>query len=387
MRSMSRLIFAIFLASIVAAAQTAKPIWKGTITTENGVKIVKNPAEPLFGTFAFELEEDLKIGGDPNDTQSYFPQGGTLSVDSSGNFYVVDFGCARVAMFDKLGKFVRAVGRKGQGPGEFSFPDQVLFDADGNAYIWDDLSFLIFGKDGTFKRRIVSKTHLTQVILGSDGSIIGTTQPGLGPGGPKYALVLLNPDGALQRTIAEFRGEFSESQNFLVWHWYTSRIMLGPLSNDSFIYGFSNEYKIFKSDVGGRTSLVVTRDEKPQSITASEKSETRKKGLFFRIGPGSRREDAAIFPDHRPFFSRFFNDDKGRLYVVKAGSILEKTAPKEVDVFSQDGIYLYKMTWPTFPSAIKNGSLYEVREDKETGEYTIVRSRIKNWERMKTGAE
>jgi hypothetical protein len=72
---------------------------------------------------------------------------------------------------------------------------------------------------------------------------------------------------------------------------------------------------------------------------------------------------------------------------VRAGSILEKTAPKEVDVFSKDGIYLYIMTWPAFPSAIKNGCLYEVREDKETGEYTIIRSRIKNWERMKTGVE
>jgi hypothetical protein len=45
------------------------------------------------------------------------------------------------------------------------------------------------------------------------------------------------------------------------------------------------------------------------------------------------------------------------------------------------------MIWPAFSSAIKNGAFYELREDKETGEYTIVRSRIKNWERMKTGAD
>jgi hypothetical protein len=64
MRNISRFIFASFLAAISAAGQTAKPVWKGTITTENGVKVVKNPAEPLYGTFAFELEVDLKIGAE-----------------------------------------------------------------------------------------------------------------------------------------------------------------------------------------------------------------------------------------------------------------------------------------------------------------------------------
>jgi len=73
--------------------------------------------------------------------------------------------------------------------------------------------------------------------------------------------------------------------------------------------------------------------------------------------------------------------------VIRAKSIQEKDAQTNVDVFSNDGTYLYKMSFGTFPTAIKNGSLYEVREDKETGEYTIVRSRIKNWERMKAGAK
>jgi len=387
MRSISRLIIASFLAAIVAAAQTTKPVWKGTFATENGVKVVKNPAEPLYGTFAFELQEDLKIGGDPNDAPSYFPKGGNLSVDSSGNFYVSDMGSIRVAMFDKLGKFVRTIGRAGQGPGEFTFPLQVLFDAEGNPHVRDVRSLLVFGKDGSFKRKLLLTSPLRQAILGAGGSIIGTTQPGLGPGGPKHTIIRLNPDGALPRTIGEFRGEFSEGQKSLVLHWYSNQIALAPLDSGSFIYGFSDQYKIFKGDAEGRMSLIVTRDEKPQPIKASEKDETRKNGAFMWMGGGANPRDAAIFPDHRAFFSAFLSDDAGRFYVTRAKSILEKDAPTDVDVFSKDGIFLYKMTWASFPAAIKNGCLYELREDKETAEYTIVRSRIKNWERMKTGAE
>ena len=387
MRSISRLIFAIFLAAIFVAGQTARPGWKGTITTENGVKVVKNPAEPLYGTFAFELEEKLKIGGDPNDAPSYFPKGGTLSIDSSGNFYVVDFGAVRVAMFDKMGKFVRTIGRRGQGPGEFSFPTRTHIDAEGKVYIWDGWDVLVFEKDGTFKRKIVPKPHFSQAILGDAGSILGTPQLVLGPGEPKHRVILTSKDGAIQRAIAEFHGEFSEGQKSLVLHWYSNQVALTPSVSDAFIYGFSDEYKIFRSDAEGRTTLITTRDEKPQSISASEKAETRKNGLFAWWNAGANRGDAAIFPGHRPFFSGFLSDNVGRLYVVRAKSILEKDAPTDVDVFSKEGIYLYKMIWPAMPGAIQNGAFYEFREDKETGEYTIIRSRIKNWEKMKTGAE
>jgi hypothetical protein len=43
------------------------------------------------------------------------------------------------------------------------------------------------------------------------------------------------------------------------------------------------------------------------------------------------------------------------------------------------------MTWNFIPSAIKNGFLFEVHTDKETGEITIVRHKVKNWDAMKTG--
>lgn len=81
------------------------------------------------------------------------------------------------------------------------------------------------------------------------------------------------------------------------------------------------------------------------------------------------------------------SDDAARLYVVRFNSILEKDAPPSVDVFSKDGIYLYKMTWPFIPAAIKHGCMYEVRSDKETGEVTIVRHRIKNWAQMATDGD
>jgi hypothetical protein len=55
-----------------------------------------------------------------------------------------------------------------------------------------------------------------------------------------------------------------------------------------------------------------------------------------------------------------------------------------VDVFSREGIYLYRMTWASWPTAIRAGFIYEVREDPETSEYLVIRQKITNWEAMKS---
>jgi len=371
-----------------AAGQTAKPVWKGTIATENGVKVVKNPAEPLYGTFVFDLQEDLKIGGDPNDAPSYFPKGGVLSVDDKGNLFFADRGNVRVQMYDQAGKFVRTIGRKGQGPGEYIFSGQVFFDVDGNTCVRDARQFVVFGKDGVFKKKILISTFLNQLMIGPGGSIVGTTQPSAAQGDPKHELIMLDPEGKMFRTITEFKGELAQSKKAIIIHWYSSNFAFSLLTADTFAYGFSDDYKIFVADRTGKTVLIMEKQEKPKAITAKEKALTEKEGMFAWMGISGEPDPRDIrYPDHRPYFGRFYNDDAGRLYVIRHRSILEKEAPQDVDVFSKDGVYLYKMTWTSIPAAILNGAFYELREDKDTGEYTIVRSRIKNWERMKTGAE
>jgi hypothetical protein len=90
-------------------------------------------------------------------------------------------------------------------------------------------------------------------------------------------------------------------------------------------------------------------------------------------------------PDHRPFFTRFYSDDLGRLYVVRFKPITEKdVASSDIDVFSKDGYYLYRMTWPFIPQVIKGGFLYEVRQDEGAGLTRITRHKIKNWADFRT---
>ncbi|HUT08125.1 MAG TPA: 6-bladed beta-propeller [Candidatus Latescibacteria bacterium] len=382
------LVIAIFFcAGLQLAAQTGKPAWKGTVATKDGVKVVKNPSEPLYGEFVFDLKEDLRLGGDPEKEASYFPKGAMLSVDAAGNLYVTDRGNRRVQMFDKNGAFIRTIGRQGQGPGEYMFPGGVYFDADGNIWIDGGRQMVVFSKDGLFVRNVSIAKSLMRKMVGPGGSFIGTTQPSLAQGDPKLELIKVEPDGKTLRTIAEFRNELSQAKEAIAFHYYSTWISFVPVSADSFAYGFSGEYRIWYADAEGRTLFVMTKAEKPQAISAGEKDETRKNGLYAWMG-GNSRDEGVFFPDHRPYFepyfAQFMADDAGRLYVPRPNSILEKDAPTRVDVFSREGVYLYRMTWASRPTTIRAGFLYEVREDPETSEYLVIRQKITNWEAMKS---
>ena len=372
-----------FGAGVFLAAQAGKPAWKGTVSAEDGIKVVKNPAEPLYGEFVFDLKEELRLGGDPEKEASYFPKGAMLSVDAAGNLYVTDWGNRRVQMFDKGGAFVRTIGRQGQGPGEYMSAGYVHIEADGNIWVEGGPQWVVFSKDGLFLKNVFVSKSMRQKMLGPGGSFIGTTQPSAARGDPKHELVKVESDGKTFRTIAEFRGELSQAKQAIAYHSYSNSIAFAPVGPDAFVYGFTDEYKLYVADFEGRTMLVMTKDEKPQSISGSEKDETRKNGVWAVTG-SNNPEEGIFFPDHRPYFGRLMADDAGRIYVFRSKSILEKDAPIRVEVFSREGIYLYRMTWASWPSAIRSGFLYEVREDPETSEYLVIRQEITNWEAMKS---
>lgn len=377
----------LFLASAFSSpGQSQKQTWRGKIETENGIKVVKNPVEPVYGEFILELQEDLRLGGNPNDQNYYFPKGAWLNVDDEGNIFVLDYGNRRVQKYDKSGKYVQTIGRQGQGPGEYQFPSRLQFDAEGNPIIFDSRMAHVFTPDATFKKRILLKAFTNDTIVTSAGFIFGRTQARFEKGGPKESVAKMDAEGALVGNIAEFRNEFSETQNVMAWHAYNHRLCLSLISSSSFCYGFSSEYAIYVADAEGRTSLIIKKEEKPKSITGKEKDEIKKEGPFAAVwrSGNPKPEEGMVFPDHRPYFAGLVADDNGHIYLTKLKSVIDKGPDFDFDVFSSDGYYLYKMRLPFRPVVIKNGAVYEIRRDEE-GETAIVRHRVKNWDQIKKG--
>jgi DNA-binding beta-propeller fold protein YncE len=77
--------------------------------------------------------------------------------DSNGNIYVADgFGNARVAKFDKTGKFVRSWGSRGANQGQFNMVHGLAIDAQNNVYVADagNHRIQVFDNDGNFKSQV-----------------------------------------------------------------------------------------------------------------------------------------------------------------------------------------------------------------------------------------
>ena len=146
------------------------PQWKGKIEYENGVKVIKNPNEPLYGEIAFELEEDLSIGNEEDENYMFYG-GASINIDSEGNIFVSDRRNYRIQKFDKKGNYLQTIGRKGQGPGEFERFWTAFFGPKDNIYVRDGMRIHIFEKNGDLKRTFTLHNRISAFRCTEGGKV------------------------------------------------------------------------------------------------------------------------------------------------------------------------------------------------------------------------
>jgi hypothetical protein len=391
---------------ILVSCQQQKAEWKGTIEEVDGVKVIKNPNEPLYGEITYDLEEDLSIGNEEDENYMFY-RASFGGVDSDGNILVLDRGDSRIKKYDKDGKFMYSIGRQGQGPGEFEQILTLSLDSDNNIYVMDSGRYKvhIFNKDGEFKNSIT----LTRFIAGEfgiikQGSLIAQT---LSRGERKsdmpmdydsfHNIDLISQEGTTIKTVASFLWEtppmikigrgFTSPNNYC-----TPRLCLCPINEDLAIYGYSSDYSLFAINSKGETVYIVKKDEPPQPVSKAEKNEIidrrmrrQKENERMPKISRSRWARALKFPKYKPFYTIIIKDDKDRIYVRKFEFPLDRSDVADFDMFNKEGYFLYKVKIPISYPVIKNGCIYTTERDQDTGYAKIKRYKIKNWEQIKEG--
>ena len=385
---------------IVISFGGQKTEWKGKIEVEDGVKVIKNPGEPLYGEIQFELEEDLSIGRE-DDENYLFYRARDIQVDTDGNIYILDSGNHRLQVFDKSGIYLRSIGKKGQGPGEFSVPSRLRLDEEtGNIFVKDNMlrKIIIFEKEGKYIDKDIPLVEiLIDFCLDSDRCIWGKFSL---PGIKTYRFIKkITLSGKVEKTFAEIpylkqsivisstrKGNTGTMGGYFFDHGYEDDLFISKVKNHTFIYGHSKKYELVVIDRSGKTLFMMRKDESPIKITKNERVRIKNQIIWDIRKQGHYVPEISIkLPDYKPYFYSIITDDISRIYVRKNPVSRKSGINHEYDVFNKEGLYLYKIHLNYYPNVIKNGYLYTLITNEDTGEELVKRFRIKNWGKIKEG--
>lgn len=185
----------------------------------------------------------------------FFQEPSDIEVDRARSLiYVVDAGSSRVLVFDFEGRFLRAIGRKGQGPGEFVRPTGAGLVEGGGLAVADFGAnrIEIFDRAGTFVRLAhVTETRVADLVEagGRFYTIPSFGQSGyavtMGSDAKSQPLVnVLDEEGRRVQTIST--DEFPESQPFIRTIKHRVCLALSPQGRLFLTYFAANLIQVFE---------------------------------------------------------------------------------------------------------------------------------------------
>jgi hypothetical protein len=360
------IIFLLFIFGFAELMGNQKPEWKGTITKEGEVIVVKNPKEPMSGSDVLFLQEELSVGkAEGKEGYLFYDIRSPVSnvdVDAQNNIYVLDIKASQVKVFDKDGHFVRTIGRKGQGPGEFEGAWKI-FISSGNELIVEGLMSRrldYFNLDGVYIKRVsIAQANISEINMDSTGTIYGVSSI-QDRNNPRIELKKFDRNLRMLGTLDMVPKWNDERDGY---NPFVGGIQQHILPGDQVLVGSNRKYELKVFDSQARLIKIIQKEYEAARIT-KEDIEEREKGMIYKGGSGPSPQYVKFLP---PFMS-FMTDDKGWIFV----HLNERTKDRKYslyDIFDAEGKCLAKQVFRFWPVLWKKGKLYAVEEDEDGNQF------------------
>lgn len=323
-----------------------------------GIRKIKNSSRPLKGNLRLELKEDLRIGDIRNENEAFFYKIG-IAVDGQGDIYVVDKAKARIQKFSARGRFLRSIGKKGQGPGEFENPMtmSIMVDKKNDLFVLDQGKIHHFDSQGNFQGRCpvslncsgifptLSEDFFCRDMLFFEKSIL-------------ECIHLWSRSGKALKKVIEFPSVKAEASLFGRFRFVAvaPELLMDAVAGKSMVFGYSSEYRIYKTDPEGNIILIIENDEPAEKIPDRERE-----AVIERIGKKDRTGDICkriFFSACRPFFDQLLADGSGAIFVRRVKSALDRAKGDTFDFYDARGRFVYRVETVGNVLRIDGGSLY-----------------------------
>ncbi|HLH00135.1 MAG TPA: peptidyl-alpha-hydroxyglycine alpha-amidating lyase family protein [Bryobacteraceae bacterium] len=173
------------------------------VDKDNDIWVTDGQGKNGKGQQVFKFSPDGKVlmtlgkAGVAGDGEDTFNQPSAVIVAPNGDIFVADGhgqnSNARIVKFTKDGKFIKAFGKKGSGPGEFNVPHCLAFDSGGRLFACDrgNNRIQIFDQDGNFIDQWSQFSRPSGIFIDKHDMIYvadSESQPSNHPGGWKRGM-------------------------------------------------------------------------------------------------------------------------------------------------------------------------------------------------------
>lgn len=362
--------FSVLIMVVSFGGQKAE--WKGTIEEENGVIVVKNPKQPMYGEEVFSIKDELSIGVAEGRKEYMFSRAGDIAVDEEEKIYTLDIKECHIKVFNKNGEYLKTIGKRGQGPGEMRSPRSLVITPQQEILVNDASARKLhfFTLDGDFLRAV------------SQSKMWNFSSPKADQKGNIVAGYMI-PDQEVTYDLKKFDSQLKE-----LFTIFSIKVLKYPYLNpffprcyweitkeDNIIWGFPDKYELQVLNPDEKLLKKIVKDHTPIKITQEEKDDIINETFG---GYDNLSSDAKlVWNKHHNAFRYLSLDEAGRIFV----RTYEKAADGVsyyYDVFDAEGKYIAKIPLKARPIVWKMNKLYTIEEDEE-GFQMVKRYRV-GWE-------
>jgi len=386
------------LVSTACSPAEGGPTWEGEVDTlPSGTIVVTNPATGVWDSAtAWRVVEELRIGTVEEIGPALLGQVTALEVDAAGRIYVLEGQAQELRVFDRAGRYVRTIGRKGGGPGEFNQAIGMAWSPAGHLWVLDPQNNRISVIDtaGTF---VTSHHALGGFVFmpwpgGFDtAGVFYNYAPDLSGG--DFRMLLVRYDSALNPvdSIRPPRYEGPENYFEVVTNQGRGRMRTGvPFGPGldweltpagDFWAALTGPYELFRVSGRGDTLRRVTRAFEPVPVTGEDVDSAIANLEWFTSQGG--KVDRSRIPGVKPAVRGMLVADDGHLWI----DVTTRDRADQgyvFDIFDSEGRYLGPLRLPFQlssypPPVIRDGMVIGVTQDELEVPF-VVRARIlKGW--------
>jgi len=345
-----------------------------------GDGIILNNDKPIRGEWKFKPEKVWSIDSAGNEILVRL---GKIDIDRDGNVYISEIKAGKIFAFDKTGKFLCSIGKKGEGPGEYKmvysfylFDDTIVVPDMGRFHYFKTngkyIKTVNTGVSFMFPRAMKDKNILFYVKDEEDG---------------KYKNELLSLFDLSNKKSRLIKKIVSKKPNVISSGGMTLMIKMDGKSvaynNDSLFIGDSDKYIFEKIDLNGKT-LMKFGIKGRKKIRVTEKMKRAKYNRVVFNGGKMPKDMVDKLIKNEPDFANYFDKlifINNYYFVYLKNPDAEKNDYK-FDVFDKDGKYIYRanfklpagMLMKTTP-VFKGKFVYVFAEDEE-GENSFIKYKV-----------